>query len=179
MRPMNYVVNVALNMQFYPPKDWLVGSSMPSKFTPGIIEIALKELIQYNSIHHSNIAYLGNVEPDEAESMIQHLEDTFFKSPRPISQALFASQHSTKRVVNLERGINYFYSAEGLNPSDENSALIHYIQVHQDDFKLNVKLQLFALIAKPAFHQLRSEWFWVHDVHIIIQSNVKGPGRLD
>lgn len=30
-------------------------------------------------------------------------------------------------------------------------------QVHQDDFTLNVKLQLFALIAKqPAFHQLRS-----------------------
>ena len=31
------------------------------------------------------------------------------------------------------------------------------IQVHQDKFMLNVKLQLFALIAKqPAFHQLRS-----------------------
>ncbi|XP_022842147.1 insulin-degrading enzyme-like 1, peroxisomal [Olea europaea var. sylvestris] len=71
----------------------------------------------------------GNIEPNEAESMIQHIEDNFFKSPRPISQALFPSQHLTKRVVNLERGIHYFYSAEGLNPSDENSALIHYIQV--------------------------------------------------
>lgn len=31
------------------------------------------------------------------------------------------------------------------------------MQVHQDDFMLNVKLQLFALVAKqPAFHQLRS-----------------------
>ena len=31
------------------------------------------------------------------------------------------------------------------------------MQVHQDDIKLNVKLQLFALIAKQAaFHQLRS-----------------------
>ncbi|KAL2535059.1 Zinc-metallopeptidase [Abeliophyllum distichum] len=135
----------------------------------------------------------GNVEPDEAESMIQHIEDTFFKSPCPISQTLFASQHLTKRVVNLERGINYFYSAEGLNPSDENSALIHYIQVHQDDFKLNVKLQLFALIAEqPAFHQLRSveqlgyitelmqrNDSGVHGLQIIIQSNVKGPGQLD
>ncbi|KAL2535058.1 Zinc-metallopeptidase [Abeliophyllum distichum] len=135
----------------------------------------------------------GNVEPDEAESMIQHIEDTFFKSPCPISQTLFASQHLTKRVVNLERGINYFYSAEGLNPSEENSALIHYIQVHQDDFKLSVKLQLFALIAKqPAFHQLRSveqlgyitvlmqrNDSGVHGVQIIIQSNVKCPGQLD
>lgn len=31
------------------------------------------------------------------------------------------------------------------------------VQVHRDDFTLNVKLQLFALTAKqPAFHQLRS-----------------------
>lgn len=135
----------------------------------------------------------GNVEPNEAESMILHIEDIFFKSPGSISQALFASQHLTKRIVKLERGIHYFYSAEGLNPSDENSALIHYIQVHQDDFKLNVKLQLFALIAKqPAFHQLRSveqlgyitvlmqrNYSGVRGVQIIIQSNVKGPGQLD
>ncbi|KAL2488754.1 Zinc-metallopeptidase [Forsythia ovata] len=34
--------------QFYPPKDWLVGSSLPSKFTLCIIETALKELTPYN-----------------------------------------------------------------------------------------------------------------------------------
>lgn len=34
---------------------------------------------------------------------------------------------------------------------------VEYDQVHRDDFLMNVKLQLFALIAKqPAFHQLRS-----------------------
>lgn len=39
--------------------------------------------------------------------------------------------------------------------SDSNRCII--VQVHQDDFLLNVKLQLFALTAKqPAFHQLRS-----------------------
>ena len=62
--------------------------------------------------------------------MIKHVEDVFFNGPQPISQALFPSQHLTNRVVKLERGINYFYAKEGLNPSDENSCLVHYIQVH-------------------------------------------------
>ncbi|KAK6149150.1 hypothetical protein DH2020_016675 [Rehmannia glutinosa] len=135
----------------------------------------------------------GNLEPNEAESMIQHIEDVFFMGSNPLSQALFASQYMTNRIIKLERGVNYIYSAEGLNPSDENSSLVHYIQVHQDDFKLNVTLQLFALIAKqPAFHQLRSveqlgyitvlmqrNDSGVRGVQFIIQSNVKGPGHID
>ncbi|KZV39643.1 insulin degrading enzyme [Dorcoceras hygrometricum] len=47
IRPIDYVVNVAFNMQFYPPKEWLVGSSFPSKFNPGVIQSALKELSSY------------------------------------------------------------------------------------------------------------------------------------
>ncbi|XP_073298243.1 insulin-degrading enzyme-like 1, peroxisomal [Primulina huaijiensis] len=135
----------------------------------------------------------GNLEPHEAETMIQHIEDVFFKAPNPISQALFRSQYMTNRIIKLERGLNYFYSAEGLNPSDENSALVHYIQVHQDDFKLNAQLQLFALTAKqPAFHQLRSveqlgyitvlmqrNDSGVRGLQFIIQSTVKGPGQID
>ncbi|KAK9921956.1 hypothetical protein M0R45_030448 [Rubus argutus] len=75
----------------------------------------------------------------------------------------------------------------------ENSSLVHYIQVHQDDFMLNVKLQLFALIAKqPAFHQLRSveqlgyitvllqrNDCGICGVQFIVQSTVKGPGHID
>ncbi|KAM7530076.1 hypothetical protein LguiB_033486 [Lonicera macranthoides] len=135
----------------------------------------------------------GNIEPSEAESMIKHVEDVFFNGPQPISQALFPSQHLTNRVVKLERGINYFYAKEGLNPSDENSSLVHYIQVHQDDFTMNVKLQLFALIAKQsAFHQLRSveqlgyitvlmqrNDSGVRGVQFIIQSTIKGPKHID
>ncbi|GLT96004.1 hypothetical protein SLE2022_136540 [Rubroshorea leprosula] len=135
----------------------------------------------------------GNIEHAEAKSMIEYVEDIFFKGLNPISQPLFRSQHLTNRVVKLERGINYFYPKEGLNPSDENSALLHYIQVHRDDFMLNVKLQLFALIAKqPTFHQLRSVeqlgyitvlWrrndFGIHGLQFIIQSTVKGPEHID
>ncbi|CAL5409191.1 unnamed protein product [Camellia sinensis] len=32
----------------YPPNDWLVGSSLPSKFSPTIIESALNELTPNN-----------------------------------------------------------------------------------------------------------------------------------
>lgn len=74
-------------------------------------------------------AFLGNIDPTEAESMIQHIEDVLFKGPNPICHPIFPSQHMTNRVVRLERGTNYFYSAQGLNPSDDNSALVHYIQV--------------------------------------------------
>ncbi|GAA0154124.1 metalloprotease [Lithospermum erythrorhizon] len=135
----------------------------------------------------------GNMEPNEAESIMQYVENIFFEVPEPKSKALFPSQHLTNRIVKLERGINYVYPAEGLNPSDENSSIIHYIQVHQDDFVLNVKLQLFALIAKqPAFHQLRSveqlgyitvlmhrDDFGVRGVQFIIQSTAKGPRHID
>ncbi|KAL8494287.1 hypothetical protein ACS0TY_025184 [Phlomoides rotata] len=129
----------------------------------------------------------GNLLPTEAETIIQHIEDVFFKGSDPRSQSLFASQYMTNRIVKLEKGIHYFYSTEGLNPSDENSALVHYIQAHQDDFKLNVTLQLFVVIAKqPAFHQLRSveqlgyiavlmqrNDAGVRGVQVIIQSTVK------
>ncbi|GLT40749.1 hypothetical protein SLA2020_148610 [Shorea laevis] len=135
----------------------------------------------------------GNIERAETESMIEHVEDVFFKGSNPICQPLFPSQHLTNRVVKLERGMNYFYSKEGLNPSNENSALLHYIQIHRDDFMLNVKLQLFALIAKqPTFHQLRSveqlgyiTVLWqrndcgIHGLQFIIQSTVKGPEHID
>ncbi|KAL5556247.1 hypothetical protein UlMin_038483 [Ulmus minor] len=135
----------------------------------------------------------GNIERNEAELMVQHVEDILFKESNPVCQPLFPSQHLTNRVVKLEKGLGYFYGVEGLNPNDENSALVHYIQVHRDDFMLNVKLQLFALIAKqPAFHQLRSveqlgyitalrqrNDSGIRGVQVMIQSTVKGPGQID
>nr|XP_009388449.1 PREDICTED: insulin-degrading enzyme-like 1, peroxisomal isoform X2 [Musa acuminata subsp. malaccensis] len=135
----------------------------------------------------------GNIEPNEADSIVQHIEDILFKSTHPKCKPLFPSQHLTNRVIKLERGLCYYYPIEVLNEKDENSALVHYIQVHQDDIKLNVKLQLFALIAKQAaFHQLRSveqlgyitalvqrNDSGVRGVQIIIQSTIKDPAYLD
>ncbi|XP_031738677.1 insulin-degrading enzyme-like 1, peroxisomal [Cucumis sativus] len=135
----------------------------------------------------------GNIERTEAESMIDHIEDKFFKGPNPISRPLYPSQYPANRIVKLERGIGYFYSAEGLNSNDENSALVHYIQVHRDEFLPNVKLQLFAHVAQQAaFHQLRTveqlgyitalvqrNHRGVRGVQFIIQSTVKGPRDID
>ncbi|XXG56483.1 hypothetical protein AAC387_Pa03g3878 [Persea americana] len=135
----------------------------------------------------------GNMQPDEAESMIQHIEDVFFEGPQPKSKPLFPSQHLRYRIVKLQRDINHFYHTEGLNQSNENSALVHYIQVHQDDFRLNVILQLFVLIAKqPAFYQLRTveqlgyitslsrrNYSGIQGVHFVVQSTIKDPAQLD
>ncbi|KAJ4937445.1 hypothetical protein NE237_014314 [Protea cynaroides] len=117
----------------------------------------------------------GNIDLNEAESLVQHIEDVFYKGPKPICRPLFPSEHLTKRIIKLERGVSHFYSVEGLNPSDENSALVHYIQVHQDDLFLNVKLQLFALVAKqPAFHQLRSVEQLGYYITVLRQRNDSG-----
>ncbi|KAF6158546.1 hypothetical protein GIB67_040060 [Kingdonia uniflora] len=135
----------------------------------------------------------GNIEPKQAESMVLHIEDIFFKGVHPICRSLFPSEHLTNRIIRLERGINFFYPIEVQNKSDENSALVHYIQVHQDDLMLNVKLQLFALTAKqPAFHQLRSveqlgyitvlmqrNYSGVKGLMFVIQSAVKDPGHIN
>jgi len=71
----------------------------------------------------------GNFDHGEAESTIEHIESTLFKGGQPISRALFPSEHLTNRIVKLGKGRSYCYAAKGLNPIDENSALVHYIQV--------------------------------------------------
>lgn len=87
--------------------------------------------------------------------MIQHLEDVFFTGPNPVSQAMFPSQYMTNRVVKLEKGIHYIYSAEGINPSDKNSALLHYIQVKSkiekniQYLKSSITIYLFKIFQKP------------------------------
>ncbi|XP_022766677.1 insulin-degrading enzyme-like 1, peroxisomal isoform X2 [Durio zibethinus] len=135
----------------------------------------------------------GNMKCEEATSIIETIEDIFFKGSNPICQPFFPSLHLTNEVVKLQRGMNYLYSEEDLNPINENSALLHYIQVHRDDFVLNVKLRLFRLIAKEAaYHQLRSveqlgyindfylrNDFGIHGVVFLIQSTVKSPREID
>ncbi|XP_039162437.1 insulin-degrading enzyme-like 1, peroxisomal isoform X2 [Eucalyptus grandis] len=72
-------------------------------------------------------------------------------------QACAPIQLMTSGLVTLDEGVSYVYSTEGLNSNDENSALLHIIQIHQDDITLNVQLQLLAFIAwHEAFHQLRT-----------------------
>lgn len=82
--------------------------------------------VNYIYIYNS---FSGNVEKNEAESMVKHIEDVLFNDPKPISRPIFPSQTMASRVVELGTRIKCFYHQEGSNPSDENSALVHYIQV--------------------------------------------------
>ncbi|KAG2646283.1 hypothetical protein PVAP13_2KG499300 [Panicum virgatum] len=137
--------------------------------------------------------FAGNIEPNEAKSVIQHVEDVLFNAPISVCKPLSPSQHLARRIVKLEKGLRYYYPAMCLNHQDENSALLHYIQTHQDNVKQNVLLHLLALIGKqPAFHQLRSveqlgyiallrqrNDSGVRGLQFIIQSTVKDPANLD
>ncbi|GJN32785.1 hypothetical protein PR202_gb21313 [Eleusine coracana subsp. coracana] len=101
--------------------------------------------------------FAGNIEPIEAKSVLQHIEEVLFNAPNSACKPLSPSQHLAKRIVKLEKGLRFYYPAMCLNHQDENSSLLHYIQTHQDNVKQNVLLQLLALVGKqPAFHQLRS-----------------------
>ncbi|CAF2123661.1 unnamed protein product, partial [Brassica napus] len=84
-------------------------------------------------------------------------------------------------------GVKYFYLEDGLNPSDENSALVHTIfRYFLDDFAMNIKLQLFGLVAKQAiFHQLRTVeqlgyiTALTQKVYIFLLSHFLGPEHID
>jgi insulysin len=99
----------------------------------------------------------GNIEPGEAESIVQEIEDTIFNTPNSVLKSMSPSQYLIKRVIMLENELKCYYQIEGLNMKNENSSIVQYIQVHQDDAISNIKLQLFCLIAsQPAFNQLRT-----------------------
>ncbi|ONM58858.1 Insulin-degrading enzyme-like 1 peroxisomal [Zea mays] len=104
-----------------------------------------------------------NIEPNEANNIVQHVEDVLFNAPISACKPLSPSQHLAKRIT------------------------------HQDNVKQNVLLQLLALVGKqPAFHQLRSveqlgyiallrqrNDSGVRGLQFIIQSTVKDPANLD
>ncbi|KAG2548394.1 hypothetical protein PVAP13_9KG183300 [Panicum virgatum] len=135
----------------------------------------------------------GNIEPSEAKSVVQEIENIIFNAPNSLFKSMSPSEYLTKRVIMLENELKCYYQTEGLNQKNENSSVIQYIQVHQDDAILNIKLQLFALIAsQPAFNQLRTveqlgymtslyvrNDYGVLALQVVIQSTVKDPSYLD
>ena len=90
---------------------------------------------------------LGNMTSEEVEFLVQHIEDSLFKGPVAPSKPLFPSQHVEERIVRLDSGTNHYYPAEGLSEKDENSALLHYIQVNLQNTLLfhGITIQCFVL----------------------------------
>ncbi|CAD6269277.1 unnamed protein product [Miscanthus lutarioriparius] len=141
----------------------------------------------------NNVGFGRNIEPSEAKSVIQEIENTIFNAPNSLFKSMSPSEYLTKRVIMLENELKCYYQTEGLNQKNENLSVIQYIQVHQDDAILNTKLKLFSLIAsQPAFHQLRTveqlgyitslsvrSDYGVLALQVVIQSTVKDPSYLD
>uniref|UniRef100_A0A0D9YFS5 Peptidase M16 N-terminal domain-containing protein n=1 Tax=Oryza glumipatula TaxID=40148 RepID=A0A0D9YFS5_9ORYZ len=129
----------------------------------------------------------GNIEPNEATSIVQEIEDTIFNTPKSVFKSMSPSQYLIRRVITLENELKCYYQIEGLNQKNENSSVVQYIQVHLDDALSNIKLQLFALIARqPAANQLRTieQLGYIADLYVrsdrgvralevVIQSTVK------
>jgi insulysin len=70
------------------------------------------------------------MEPNEAKSVVQYIEDVLFNAPSSVCKPLSPSQHLAKRIIKLEKGWRFYYPAMCLNHQDENSSLLHYIQVN-------------------------------------------------
>ena len=77
----------------------------------------------------TKILLVGNIEPSEAKSIAQEIEDTIFNTPNTMFKSMSPSQYMTKRVIMLENELKCYYQIEGLNQKNENSSVIQYIQV--------------------------------------------------
>ncbi len=86
------------------------------------------------------------MEPGAVKGVMQHVEDILFNAPVSLCKALPSSQHLTKRIVKLERGLRYYYPALCLNHQDENSCLLHYIQVCLTSWVLFLCIYSFSLL---------------------------------
>lgn len=77
------------------------------------------------------IYFAGNITANEAEALLKHVEVALSEGPIAKAKPLFASQQRERRIVRLAPGYDYYYPTVCLNPDDENSALINYLQVCQ------------------------------------------------
>lgn len=73
---------------------------------------------------------LGNIEPNDATSIVQEIEDTIFNTPNSVFKSMSPSQYLIKRVIMLENELKCYHQIEGLNQKNENSSVVQYIQVN-------------------------------------------------
>ncbi|GAY65839.1 hypothetical protein CUMW_244150 [Citrus unshiu] len=137
-------------------------------------------------------------------STLWYRPDTMFSTPKAFVKIYFNCPHAssspesevltdifTRLLLDYLNEYAYYAQVAGLDYGINHTE--SGFEVHRDDFLMNVKLQLLALIAKqPAFHQLRTveqlgyitallrrNDFGIHGVQFIIQSSVKGPKYID
>ncbi|KAG0591845.1 hypothetical protein KC19_1G206700 [Ceratodon purpureus] len=142
---------------------------------------------------HTESYMAGQITRNEAEAVMDLVEDALLNGPRLKTEPVLPSQQKERRAVRLESGCDWYYCSAGLNEKDMNSAVLVYLQVGTDEPRNNVLLDVFNLTAKQPFsNQLRMVeqlgyivnqqkilTRGVKGVRMIIQSTVKDPKWLD
>lgn len=152
----SYYLSLILEDQEWPLVEKLealskLESDSLAKFVPHLLsktylECYVQGLVNFHVNHHVNIfprvwsgihfqsyllkiLFVGNIEPSEAKSMVQEIEDIIFNTPNSVFKSMSPSQYLTKRVVMLENELKCYYQIEGLNQKNKNSSVVQYIQV--------------------------------------------------
>ncbi|GJM92947.1 hypothetical protein PR202_ga09456 [Eleusine coracana subsp. coracana] len=166
--------------ELFPPEEWLVGASLPSKFTPERINMILDELSpervrifweskkfegHTNSVEpwYSTSYSVENVTPSMIQQWIQNAPTEKLHLPKPnifipkdlslkeVHEKVWVGGYNDKMRVLLNAILKQISNFE-VKPSRFSA-----LKVHQEDAISNVKLELFSLIAsQPAFNQLRT-----------------------
>eukprot|EP00271_Cylindrocystis_brebissonii_P018956 TRINITY_DN5550_c0_g1_i1.p1 TRINITY_DN5550_c0_g1~~TRINITY_DN5550_c0_g1_i1.p1 ORF type:complete len:1062 (+),score=215.89 TRINITY_DN5550_c0_g1_i1:412-3597(+) len=146
----------------------------------------------------------GNLSVDESVNFIKQVETSLSPSTpakpladgnfRAAARPLFPSQLAERRVLMLQPGVKWLQPLPATNAAqDENSALVFYLQVGQDEPRLNMLAQLLVQTAtREAFYQLRTveqlgyivylvsrNDLGVRGIQCIVQSTVKSALALD
>ena len=71
----------------------------------------------------------GNITRNEAEAVVDLVEDALLNGPRLKAEPILPSQQKEGRTVRLEPGCVWYHCDAGLNEVDMNSAVLVYLQV--------------------------------------------------
>ena len=72
---------------------------------------------------------IGNLGEDQAVGFFRQLEAMLAETPGVSARPLFPSQHGERRTVALTAGRDVYHPKAGLNPEDDNSAILFHLQV--------------------------------------------------
>lgn len=82
-----------------------------------------------NQSHILREIFAGNLTSNEAEGLVEQIENTLSEGPLVKARPPFPSQHTEQRIVKLGPGADWYYPIAGTNSQDDNSALQTYFQV--------------------------------------------------
>lgn len=82
-----------------------------------------------NQSHILREIFAGNLTSNEAEGLVEQIENTLSEGPLVKARPPFPSQHTEQRIVKLGPGADWYFPIAGTNSQDDNSALQTYFQV--------------------------------------------------